>query len=639
MRAPTLLDRFRRMLVPPGRPADAYSACPRPARTQRPSSPPCSPGSTTSTRRRRASRPTAAKTRSASARRPSARPLRSSRGRASRPRRSVRERPRRAGGGGRARRAGTRDARREVARLRASASKRSTSWSRRSWSACGVQPLTPGWVAVSVRARLLLARRLGRGPARELAALRVARGRAGAPRRQRLRSRAGSRDGPRRARSAPSPRRCSGTCACWRLGAAGAVEPLRALAGLVRARQRRGPPRLHRGRAAAGRRSSSAGSRPRRGASPARSALADLRAALAATVWGDPGGDDPAAIRLGLRLGWARRVIGAVEEAAGWAAGAVALLLARELAPRRASRERAARSRAAGESGPTGPARRASLRCGRSLPPTPRGRWRGSTSPRSCGAPRPRGGAPVEVEAEHLAQAHLGRPAVIGAVTLLGVDGRRTAAALEVAARGGDLGALEVFERGCLSCRVPARMSRVAIVAPRSRLRATLRGAGRRRRRRAGGAAARRRTASRSRRCGGSSAPAPEPSPAPPRITAEAPDVAALERAGRRDLLAGEVAARAPRRGRASSAAASPRSWPGCRAGELPALAERLAAVGGAVVELRAAARSSSRRRCCAPAARAPALPRRSSTPTARRATRTSTRRRSPPPRSCSCSG
>ena len=78
---------------------------------------------------------------------------------------------------------------------------------------------------------------------------------------------------------------------------------------------------------------------------------------------------------------------------------------------------------------------------------------------------------------------------------------------------------------------------------------------------------------------------APETSPAAPLIAAEAPDVAALERAGRRDLLAGEVqldrrAEAALERGRFAALVA----W--VPSGELPALAERLAAAGGAAVEL-----------------------------------------------------
>ena len=171
---------------------------------------------------------------------------------------------------------------------------------------------------------------------------------------------------------------------------------------------------------------------------------ADLRAALAATVWGDPGGDDPAAIRLGMRLGWARRVIGAVAEAAGWAAGAVALLLARELLL--AGRPASALSHAPAAIGAdwTGATSIAALRA--ALPQDAAWALEGLEEPGELWRAEAAWWRLVEAEAEHLAQAHMGRPAVIGAVTLLGVDGRRTAAALEVAARGGEPGALEVFD-------------------------------------------------------------------------------------------------------------------------------------------------------------------------------------------------
>ncbi len=59
--------------------------------------------------------------------------------------------------------------------------------------------------------------------------------------------------------------------------------------------------------------------------------LEELRRALALSSWRDPGGETPAQAGLGLRLAWARRVAAEVPEARSWAAGAAALLLAREL--------------------------------------------------------------------------------------------------------------------------------------------------------------------------------------------------------------------------------------------------------------------------------------------------------------------
>ena len=56
----------------------------------------------------------------------------------------------------------------------------------------------------------------------------------------------------------------------------------------------------------------------------------EIRAALRGSVWGDPGGEDPAAIHLGMRLALARRIARTAPEARAWAAGAAALMVARE---------------------------------------------------------------------------------------------------------------------------------------------------------------------------------------------------------------------------------------------------------------------------------------------------------------------
>lgn len=58
---------------------------------------------------------------------------------------------------------------------------------------------------------------------------------------------------------------------------------------------------------------------------------AEMRRILAATSWGEPGGERPAEIALALRFGWARRVALEVPEASAWAAGAAAVVLASEL--------------------------------------------------------------------------------------------------------------------------------------------------------------------------------------------------------------------------------------------------------------------------------------------------------------------
>ena len=57
---------------------------------------------------------------------------------------------------------------------------------------------------------------------------------------------------------------------------------------------------------------------------------AQLRELLTRSVWGDPGGVDGPALALGLKVAWAHRVARAAPLTAPWAAGAVAVLVARE---------------------------------------------------------------------------------------------------------------------------------------------------------------------------------------------------------------------------------------------------------------------------------------------------------------------
>lgn len=59
--------------------------------------------------------------------------------------------------------------------------------------------------------------------------------------------------------------------------------------------------------------------------------IEQVRTVLAHSVWGDPGGDQPSAITLGLRVGWARRVVSGVPSAITWAHGALAGQMAAEL--------------------------------------------------------------------------------------------------------------------------------------------------------------------------------------------------------------------------------------------------------------------------------------------------------------------
>lgn len=308
------------------------------------------------------------------------------------------------------------------------------------------RPLNPGWVAGSVRTRHMLARRLGRDAARSLAAS------------PSLEQALGVLSGSAYGRSVQagmdlaSAQRAVAETTLWHVRVlAGwmpprAIDLLRTLGGwfeLANIEDRLnylggGPlkaPFALGGLAVAG-------DRPARAAT-----FAELRAALTGSPWGDPGGDDPATVRLALRLAWARRTLATVPEAREWALGAVALLLARELL-------------LAGRS----PEQLAALR-----PPIPGSTWMGSQNvealrrafPPECGWPLAGLAEPdalwlgeaawwrrVEQSAERLARAtRLGRATVIGAIALLGVDASRVAAALESASRGGGPQAMEAFER------------------------------------------------------------------------------------------------------------------------------------------------------------------------------------------------
>ena len=60
------------------------------------------------------------------------------------------------------------------------------------------------------------------------------------------------------------------------------------------------------------------------------SSAEQVRRVLAASVWGDPGSTDRTGIALSLRVAWTRRLANRVPEAATWAKGATAVLVARE---------------------------------------------------------------------------------------------------------------------------------------------------------------------------------------------------------------------------------------------------------------------------------------------------------------------
>jgi hypothetical protein len=173
---------------------------------------------------------------------------------------------------------------------------------------------------------------------------------------------------------------------------------------------------------------------------------AEARAALATSPWGDPGGDDIADVRLTLRLAWARRVLDAVDDATEWAAGAVALIVARELFLNARSPDELLARRPPG----IGRAwRQASgLRGLRdALPAQAAWALQDAEDPAKLWRTEVAWWWRVEQDASALVHAPLmGEPWVVGSVVLLGVDAWRAGAALASAARGGAPEAVEVFD-------------------------------------------------------------------------------------------------------------------------------------------------------------------------------------------------
>ncbi len=167
---------------------------------------------------------------------------------------------------------------------------------------------------------------------------------------------------------------------------------------------------------------------------------AAVRAALATSVWGDPGADDDRTVTEVLRLTWAARVAASVPSAETWARGAAALLVAHDLAERRelggptpTAAARAATARALG-------ARATDAESLEQLRATlgRRSRWalddaRDLADLWSCEAAWWRR---VQRDAAVLTTtSRLDAGAVVGVVASLAVDAWRTRAALGVAAR------------------------------------------------------------------------------------------------------------------------------------------------------------------------------------------------------------
>ncbi len=148
--------------------------------------------------------------------------------------------------------------------------------------------------------------------------------------------------------------------------------------------------------------------------------VAELRRNLAASAWGDPGGDSGADIRLGMRERWAARIASSGGQAAAWAAAASALLRTGEPGPPAST--------------PVPDAGRSGRRVPGRLRPLP-------TAARPVAEPwQAEADWWRRVEADGLVLLRSAGPdsgPVLGAVIVLAADARRVRAALELAARGG----------------------------------------------------------------------------------------------------------------------------------------------------------------------------------------------------------
>lgn len=181
----------------------------------------------------------------------------------------------------------------------------------------------------------------------------------------------------------------------------------------------------------------------------ATTSVAALRRMLAASTWGDPGGDTPREIAVTMRFALADRIMTDVPVAGAWASGAAALLLSREVVVGHqalSERTRLVASRVVGPAAVASAVAASSLRelCG-ALPAG--SRWALAEVEDVSGLWQAEAGwwARIERDGHALCRhAGAGPEVLVGAVAMMAVDAWRVRAALELAARGG--GPLEVFD-------------------------------------------------------------------------------------------------------------------------------------------------------------------------------------------------
>lgn len=168
---------------------------------------------------------------------------------------------------------------------------------------------------------------------------------------------------------------------------------------------------------------------------PARS-IEEVADAVAGSAWGRVSGRSAAELALGLRVAWARRVSQAAPGATDWVAGAGALLVARErlLAGSLQHAEQLSRFPGIGEQA-LGARSLRELRS--TLPAGASWALAGVSAPEELWRAELQWWDRVQRDAQSLLRGGDDEGVVLGAVTLLALDARRTTRALESAAHGG----------------------------------------------------------------------------------------------------------------------------------------------------------------------------------------------------------
>ncbi|BBX82647.1 hypothetical protein MAUB_05200 [Mycolicibacterium aubagnense] len=177
----------------------------------------------------------------------------------------------------------------------------------------------------------------------------------------------------------------------------------------------------------------------------ATSSVAELRHVLTETPWGDPGGDSPSDIAVGVGFAWARRVVVAVPEANDWACGGAALLVARRRFLEGRLLELPAQTNAERILGRRAMAAGSLQEFTSRLPPPARWALSGTADVGELWQAEFRWWSRVERDGlDLLRRPRFGSGPTVGAAAVLAADAWRCRAALQIAAGGG--GSMEIYD-------------------------------------------------------------------------------------------------------------------------------------------------------------------------------------------------